>query len=268
MDLQGIPVVLSVLHDERGNDGVKRAFSRLQRIGMTGIEANGDRLTVGAMTRLQTIVDDARTPDLVRAAALRAGPNTLRNSATIGGAVVTASPESELVAALLVCGATVQVEARGGVTVAPLAQFLANTPAMLELALALRPAFVCLVPENRQEITTEGGLDAAAQVGTLEPTLRTLQGEGMKVSLFIDPDPEQVRASSATGADAVELHTGEYANARGAEERDACLAQLRDDTQSLSLQFAVFVPQVPSALVQHLLFGHGDCQMIEQLLRV
>ncbi|NIP96075.1 MAG: pyridoxine 5'-phosphate synthase [Akkermansiaceae bacterium] len=94
---------------------------------------------------------------------------------------------------------------------------MAGTPEMLEIALRLQPDFVCLVPENREEITTEGGLDVAAQLESLRPTVKALQAGGSKVSMFIDPEPEQVAASAALGADMVELHTGCFANAEGEE---------------------------------------------------
>lgn len=97
----------------------------------------------------------------------------------------------------------------------PLNFEMAATAEMLEMALRLKPEFVCLVPENRSEITTEGGLDAAAQVETLVPTITELRGAGIKVSLFIDPEPAQVEASVTLGVEMVELHTGCFANATG-----------------------------------------------------
>ena len=92
---------------------------------------------------------------------------------------------------------------------------MANTPEMLGLALRLKPAFVCLVPEKREEVTTEGGLDVASQVEPLRETVEALQGAGSKVSMFIDPDPEQVAASAELKAEMIELHTGCFANAQG-----------------------------------------------------
>ena len=72
---------------------------------------------------------------------------------------------------------------------------------------------MCLVPENREEITTEGGLDAHGQREALAPTVRALNAAGIRVSLFIDPDESQVRAAVDLGAPVVELHTGAFANA-------------------------------------------------------
>jgi pyridoxine 5-phosphate synthase len=77
----------------------------------------------------------------------------------------------------------------------------------------MHPHTVCLVPENRQEITTEGGLDVAGDVKHLKEVVKTMHGDGIRVSMFIDPVLEQVDASAETGADYVELHTGAYANA-------------------------------------------------------
>ncbi|GMW03225.1 MAG: pyridoxine 5'-phosphate synthase [Candidatus Hydrogenedentota bacterium] len=87
---------------------------------------------------------------------------------------------------------------------------------MLVIAQQIKPHTVCLVPENRKEITTEGGLDVASQTKKLKEAVKKLHGEGIKVSMFIDPDLEQVDASRETGADYVELHTGSYANASDA----------------------------------------------------
>ncbi len=102
----------------------------------------------------------------------------------------------------------------------PLNLEMANTSEMLALALEVKPAFVCLVPENREEITTEGGLDVASQVEELRSTVESIQAAGSKVSMFVDPDPEQIEASAAVRAEIVELHTGCFANAVGAQRED------------------------------------------------
>ena len=99
----------------------------------------------------------------------------------------------------------------------PLNLEMGATPAMLEFALRLKPDFVCLVPERREEITTEGGLDVAGHLDELRPLVAALLENGSKVSMFIDPEEEQVRASAAVGAPMVELHTGRFANTLGAE---------------------------------------------------
>lgn len=108
-------------------------------------------------------------------------------------------------------------EIRGGCDL-PLNLEMGNTPEMLALALALKPEFVCLVPETREEVTTEGGLDVAGQESTVAATVDSLRETGIRVSLFIDPLEEQVAASARTGAEMIELHTGTFSNARGAEE--------------------------------------------------
>lgn len=103
---------------------------------------------------------------------------------------------------------------------------LGNTPEILSIALRERPEDVCLVPENRQEVTTEGGLNAAGERGTLAPTVRALAANGSRVSLFIDPDAAQVEAAAALGAPVVELHTGAYANAFTPDRHHAELDRL------------------------------------------
>jgi pyridoxine 5-phosphate synthase len=89
---------------------------------------------------------------------------------------------------------------------------LGNTPEIVETALRVLPDEACLVPENRQEITTEGGLNVARHFKALKQTVERLQSSGIRVSMFIEPDGEQIEASSELGADAVELHTGAFAN--------------------------------------------------------
>src|ERR1700692_2836526 len=91
-------------------------------------------------------------------------------------------------------------------------QELAPIDEMVELALKIRPHEVCLVPERRQEVTTEGGLDAAGLSARLRPMIARLKDAGMGVSLFIDPLERQGDAAAALGADFVEIHTGAYAN--------------------------------------------------------
>jgi pyridoxine 5-phosphate synthase len=96
---------------------------------------------------------------------------------------------------------------------------MGNTPEILDVALRVLPEDVCLVPENRREITTEGGLDAAGQIKALAPTILRLQNAGIRVSLFIEPDPEQIEAARQLGVEMVELHTGAFANALGAQAK-------------------------------------------------
>lgn len=91
---------------------------------------------------------------------------------------------------------------------------MAAVDEIIAIAHRVKPYTVCLVPENREEITTEGGLDVFAQQAWLTEVVAGMHEHGIKVSLFIDPDVAQIEASAATGADFVELHTGAYANAR------------------------------------------------------
>ena len=93
---------------------------------------------------------------------------------------------------------------------------MAVTDELLGIACELRPADCCLVPEKRTEVTTEGGLDVAAQVPRLQEAARRLAAAGVRLSLFIDPDPHQVEAAARIGAPAIELHTGAYADSAGA----------------------------------------------------
>ena len=90
---------------------------------------------------------------------------------------------------------------------------MAAVDEIIEIAHEIHPYWVCLVPENRKEVTTEGGLDVAGQSDRLTDVVKGFHDHGIKVSMFIDPDCHQVDASAGTGADAVELHTGAYANA-------------------------------------------------------
>ena len=97
---------------------------------------------------------------------------------------------------------------------------MGNTPEILDIALRVLPEEVCLVPENRKEITTEGGLDAAGQMRALTPTVARLQKAGIRVSIFIEPDPRQIDAAHQLGVEIVELHTGAFANALGQPRAD------------------------------------------------
>ena len=101
----------------------------------------------------------------------------------------------------------------------PLNFEMAATDEMLEIALKHRPHAACLVPEKREERTTEGGLDAAGGQNHLKPIVDELTKAGIRVSLFIEPDPVQMDATFALGAPVVELHTGAYCDARQVERR-------------------------------------------------
>jgi pyridoxine 5-phosphate synthase len=92
---------------------------------------------------------------------------------------------------------------------------MAVTDSMIELAIKHRPSDCCLVPERREELTTEGGLDVVGHKHKIADACRTLAQHGIRVSLFIDPDAAQIEASAELGAPVVELHTGAYADASG-----------------------------------------------------
>ncbi|WP_027719965.1 MULTISPECIES: pyridoxine 5'-phosphate synthase [unclassified Desulfurobacterium] len=104
---------------------------------------------------------------------------------------------------------------------------MAATEEMVEIALSVKPHQVTLVPEKREEITTEGGLDVKGQKDRIRDVVKRLKAAGIVVNLFIDPDKEQIEAAADVGADAVELHTGEYANAVSEGEREKELSRLR-----------------------------------------
>ena len=103
----------------------------------------------------------------------------------------------------------------------------AVSPEMIAIALRIRPHDVCLVPERRMELTTEGGLDVAGQPERIANACRQLGDAGIRVSLFIDADRRQIDAAKAARAPVIEIHTGHYADAP-AERRDAELAKVRD----------------------------------------
>ncbi len=99
----------------------------------------------------------------------------------------------------------------------PLNFEMAATAEMVALAVQMRPHAACIVPERRAEVTTEGGLNAAGQLEALRPMVAALRAAGIRVSLFIDPDPHQLDAAAELQADVVELHTGAYAEGRPGE---------------------------------------------------
>jgi len=105
---------------------------------------------------------------------------------------------------------------------------MAATPEMVAIALDVKPDYITLVPERREEITTEGGLNVKAQGDRLGKFVHQLQNAGIPVSLFIDAEPKQIAASAKTGAKFIELHTGTYANAKNEEELKRELKVLAD----------------------------------------
>ena len=104
---------------------------------------------------------------------------------------------------------------------------MAVTDEMIDIACDIKPHFVCLVPEKRQEVTTEGGLDVAGQQDKINAAVRLLSDAGILVSLFIDADHRQIEAAVASGAPYIEIHTGAYAEAPEGLEREAELSRIR-----------------------------------------
>jgi pyridoxine 5-phosphate synthase len=103
----------------------------------------------------------------------------------------------------------------------------AVTPEMLDFACRIKPQDVCLVPERRAEVTTEGGLDVVKQFQDVSAAIKQLQAEGIRVSLFIDADTEQIKAAAEAGAPVIEIHTGRYADAHAEEDQQRELERVR-----------------------------------------
>jgi pyridoxine 5-phosphate synthase len=103
---------------------------------------------------------------------------------------------------------------------------MAATEEMIRIALVVGPDMATLVPERREELTTEGGLDIRGHLEAIRQAVHVLRGGGIAVSLFVDPDQEQVSAAARTGAELVELHTGAYAGARAHQAQQAEMARL------------------------------------------
>lgn len=100
-----------------------------------------------------------------------------------------------------------------------------------KIALEIKPHSICLVPEKRQEVTTEGGLDVAGQLDKVTEFIKPLLDEGIIVSLFIDPDKAQVEASAKTGAQFIEMHTGAYSNAFGTDKEEEEFQNLKNGAE-------------------------------------
>ncbi|KPD24427.1 pyridoxine 5'-phosphate synthase [Idiomarina zobellii] len=116
---------------------------------------------------------------------------------------------------------------------------MAVTDEMIDIAVKTRPTFSCLVPEKREELTTEGGLDVAGQVENIANATKRLTDAGIQVSLFIDADHKQIDAAKEAGAPIIELHTGQYAEADTEEEQKKELARLMEAAEyahSIGLQ--------------------------------
>jgi len=161
----------------------------------------------------------------------------------------------------------------------PLNFEMAATDEMRQIALSVLPNAVCLVPEKRQELTTEGGLNVVAGHNALTSYIPPLREAGIRVSLFIDPDEEQIRAARDVGADIVELHTGAYAHVNGAE-RVLELKRLQDAARladSLGLEVhaghgltfdnvedVAAIPEVVELNIGHFIIGDAVFQGLEK----
>ncbi|MEI8356513.1 MAG: pyridoxine 5'-phosphate synthase [Deltaproteobacteria bacterium] len=105
---------------------------------------------------------------------------------------------------------------------------MAATEEMIAIALSIKPDICTLVPEKRQELTTEGGLDVRINLSLIEKAIESLQDGGIIVSLFIDPDTDQIKAANKIGADYVEIHTGSFAEAKGIKNEDQELIKIEN----------------------------------------
>jgi pyridoxine 5-phosphate synthase len=164
----------------------------------------------------------------------------------------------------------------------PLNLEMAATDEMHIIALNAKPHAACIVPEKREEITTEGGLDAARQHNHLSPIVRSLGAARIRVSLFIEPAKEQLDAAKSLGAPVVELHTGAYANAAGAEQ-ERILQRLRDAAAygaSIGLEIhaghgltfdnvqpIAAIPQIRELNIGHFLVGEAIFVGLENAIR-
>ena len=113
---------------------------------------------------------------------------------------------------------------------------LAVTPEMINIGCAIKPDFVCLVPEKREEITTEGGLDVITHMTSVTEAVKQLQDHGIRVSLFIDADPRQLDAAQQTGAEMIEIHTGAYADEENTQEQLSTIIRAVEHGVELGLQ--------------------------------
>ena len=164
----------------------------------------------------------------------------------------------------------------------PLNLEMAATQEMLGIALKHRPHAACIVPEKREERTTEGGLDAAGQIEMLRPIVGALGDAGIRVSLFIEPDPAQIEAAMRLGAPVVEFHTGRYAHLSGSERADE-LRRL-SDAAALAAKNGIephaghgltfdnvgpvaAIPQVAELNIGHFLIGEAIFSGLESSIR-
>jgi pyridoxine 5-phosphate synthase len=123
---------------------------------------------------------------------------------------------------------------------APMNLEMAMTDEMIDIAISVNPQFCCIVPEKREELTTEGGLDVAGNIRSVARACNKLNDAGIRVSLFIDPDFEQIEAAHSCGAKVIEIHTGRYADAKNETEQLAELTEIRNAVEcAISLELQV-----------------------------
>ena len=148
---------------------------------------------------------------------------------------------------------------------------MANLPEMIAIALKVRPAIVCIVPERRLEVTTEGGLDVVAAEKSLTETCRIMNDAGIEVSLFIAPDEKQIAAAARTGSQFIELHTGQFAEEfhRWGEATDEPARGDARPTESKELQRLISGAEQAHELGLKVNAGHGlNCENLPALFRV
>lgn len=145
---------------------------------------------------------------------------------------------------------------------------MAATAEMMAIAGRIKPFQVTLVPERPQELTTEGGLDIVSNSGPAEQFTRAMRDAGVRVSIFLDPEVEQVRTARAIGAHAIEINTGRYADATSAEIASAELARIRESAQhgeaqglevlaGHGLNYVNVLPLLPISQIEELNIGHS-----------
>ena len=167
-------------------------------------------------------------------------------------------------------------------TTLPLNLEMAGTEEMLEIALRHKPHAACIVPERREERTTEGGLDAAGQHNHLAPIVTALREADIRVSLFIEPDARQIEAAIRLGADIVEFHTGKYAHSEGADREfelrriaDAAALAVKNGIEPHAghgltfenVQPIAAIPQIAELNIGHYLIGEAIFIGLEESVR-
>jgi pyridoxine 5-phosphate synthase len=150
----------------------------------------------------------------------------------------------------------------------------AVTQEMIDFACSIKPQDVCLVPERREEVTTEGGLDVVRYFSQVSLAVKQLQAEGIRVSLFIDPDEAQIQAAAEIGAPVIELHTGRYADAHDNNQQQRELQRIAQAVQDgvrhgrkvnaghglhyTNVQAIAALPDIAELTIGHAIVAHAD----------